>query len=108
MDPVDLNFTYSIVGPPMSVVLGKRASARDGSAAGVAVSMKGARPRLSTEWLEWWLLRTAEEWAGGRARRRPGRARLWLERHGLLLASLGVLLLAVEAGVVLAWRFHLV
>lgn len=105
VDPTDLNFTYSIVGPPMSVVLGTRADSRDYSATGVGIDMRDSRHILGRNWMEWWLLRQEAEWIG-KVRRRPSARRLWLERHGLLLAGLGLGLLALECAAALAWFLH--
>ncbi len=105
MDPTDLNFTYSIVGPPLSVVLGKRAQPRDYAATGVAIDMRDSRRIPGRNWAEWVLLRSEAEWVG-RARERPSAARLWLERNGLLLAGAGLGLLALELIVALAWTFY--
>ena len=96
MDAADLNFTTSIVGPPMSVTLGQRRRPRDLSADGMRINLRDGSHAMQGSWLEWWLLRGPEDWVG-RARPRPARVRLWLERHGLLLAVIGVFLLVVDA-----------
>ncbi|MRD47190.1 hypothetical protein [Caenimonas koreensis] len=108
MDAVDLNFTYSIVGPPQSVVLGSRMAPRDYSSNGVDIDMRQARHKLREAWLEWWFLRSGDDWIG-RARSRPRRIRLWLESHGLLLAGIGLALLLAElaaAGIWLLLQVH--
>ena len=102
MDAVDLNFTYSIVGPPQSVVLGSPVGPPDYSYNGVEVDMRESRHQLREAWVEWWILRRGDEWIG-RARRRPARIRLWLERHGLLLAGIGFVLLAAELAAAGVW-----
>lgn len=106
MDATDLNFTYSIVGPPMSVSLGTRTQPRDYSATGVGIDLRDSRHILSRNWLEWWLLRHGDQWVG-RVRRRPSKARLWLERHGLILAIAGLVLLVLEIAAALAWSYFL-
>ena len=102
MDAVDLNFTYSIIGPPQSVVLGKAVAPPDYSYNGVEVDMRESRHKLRAAWLEWWCLRSGDEWIG-RPRKRPARARLWLEKHGLVLAGIGLVLLAAELAAAGAW-----
>ncbi|WP_152682641.1 hypothetical protein [Caenimonas sp. SL110] len=104
MDPTDLNFTYSIVGPPMSVVLGTRMQPRDYASTGLSIDMRDSRRIPGRNWMEWVLLRNEGEWVG-RVRKRPSAARLWLERHGLVLAVTALGLLALEVAAALAWTF---
>jgi hypothetical protein len=101
MDAIDLNFTTSIVGSPVSVVLGKRRTPREMSAQGLRMNLRDGSHAMQGSWLEWWLLRSGDEWVG-LARKRPGRVRLWLERHGLLLAGIAIALFLVEAAAVAA------
>ena len=103
MDPTDLNFTNSIVGSPMSVVLGKRAEPRDWAETGVTIDMRDSRRIPGRNWTEWMILRGENEWIG-LVRKRPSAKRLWLERHGLLIAGLGLFLLVAELAA-LAWVY---
>lgn len=102
MDAVDLNFTYSIVGPPQSVVLGNRVVPQDYAFNGVEIDMRDSRHKLREAWLEWWFLRSGDDWIG-RARTRPRRIRLWLESHGLVLAGVSIALLAAELAAASIW-----
>lgn len=89
---VDLNFTYAIVGPPLSVSLGRRLGPLAVSAHGVKVGLRESTWELGTGWMEWWMLHAGEGWAGSGVRRRPGPVRRWLERRALVIAMLGLLM----------------
>ena len=102
-DAVELSFTDAIVGPPMSVSLGRRLRAPEYPREGIHIDMHTAACELSRGWTEWWMLRTGDEWFTS-VQRRPGRLRLWIERHALLLGMLALTLLAAELVWFLVWR----
>lgn len=98
----ELNFTDAIVGPPMSVSLGRRRRIPEYAAEGIHLDLRTAASELSRGWVEWWMLRTGDEWFTS-ARRRPGRVRLWIEKHALLLGGVALASLAAQAAAFLAW-----
>ncbi len=91
MDETDAFFTHTIVGAPFSVLMGRRLNASDFARQGLDVDLAAGTHRLSDSWHEWWVLSHAGDFPG-RPRPRPGRLRLWMERHALWLALLGLLL----------------
>ncbi|MEZ5663189.1 MAG: hypothetical protein R3E94_06610 [Burkholderiaceae bacterium] len=93
MDETDAFFTHTIVGAPVSVLMGRRMGMSDLKRQGVNVDLAAGRHRLSDSWHDWWILSHASD-RPGRPRPRPDRLRLWLERHALWLAMLGVTCLA--------------
>lgn len=97
MDETDAFFTHTIVGAPFSVLMGRRLKAEEMVAQGMEVDMKAGTHRLSDSWHDWWVMSHAGD-LPGRPRPRPGRLRLWLERHALWLALLG-LTLSLSSGV---------
>lgn len=96
MTEQDAFFTHTIVGAPLSVVLGRRAPG--GSTQGLEVQAHTGDAQLSPAWQPWAIQRLSE-WPVGVPMQRPGRWRRALERHALLIAGLG--LMALLAGVVL-------
>ena len=96
MDDTNTFLTQTIVGAPFSVLLGRQLETGSSSVQGVEVPLRGGDTRLSRVWKDWMVLGFASE-LPGQPRRRPGRVRLWLERHALGLALLGVLSLLVSA-----------
>ncbi len=100
MDEADTFFTHTIVGPPYSVLLGRRLSGVETIAQGIAVHLPSGQQRLSQAWNDWIVLNHASD-APGRPRRRPGRLRRLLERHALWVAVLGLAALGV-AGLAVA------
>jgi hypothetical protein len=95
MDDTDAFFTHTIVGPPVSVLLGCQQDASRHVAQGLDVDLISGHARLSTLWHEWVLLGHGTT-PTGRPRRRPGVWRRRLERHALWLALLGVLSLMLS------------
>ncbi len=95
MDDTDAFFTQTIVGPPVSVLLGRQQAPEQIAAQGLDVNLASGEARLSILWQEWILLGHGA-WALGRPRQRPGLWRRRLERHALWLALLGVLCLLVS------------
>lgn len=96
MDETDAFFTHTIVGAPLSVLMGRRQAWPDPQATGLAVDMDSGQTRLGKIWKEWVVLSHACD-PVGQPRMRPGRVRRHLERHALLIASLGLLALVGTA-----------
>jgi len=91
MDETDAFFTHTIVGSPFSVLMGRRLTAADIAAQGLDVDLAAGTHRLSDSWHDWWVVSHATD-QPGRPRPRPGKLRLWLERHAIWLALLGLAL----------------
>lgn len=89
MDDTNAFFTQTIVGAPLSVLLGRQLAASRVKTPGIEVNMLGADTRLSQVWNDWIVMTHASERIG-RPQRRAGPTRRWLERHALWLAALGV------------------
>lgn len=105
MDETDAFFTHTIVGAPLSVLLGRRQAHPTALASGLKVDLGTGETRLSRLWQEWVVLSHACD-PVGQPRLRPGRVRRALERHALWIALAGALALigtAVFWGVWL-WR----
>lgn len=96
MDETDAFFTHTIVGAPLSVLLGRRQSWQDPQAEGLVMEMASGQSRLSAIWQEWVVLSHACD-PVGQPRMRPGRVRCSLERHALWIALLGLLALLGSA-----------
>ncbi|KRB98873.1 hypothetical protein ASE11_11120 [Hydrogenophaga sp. Root209] len=96
MDETDAFFTHTIVGAPFSVLLGRRQGPASVSTQGLEVSLTDGNADLSEGWRSWALLDHLDTPAG-QPRRRPKRLRRWLERHALLIALFGVLMLLCSA-----------
>ena len=99
MNDTDAFFTQTIVGAPFSVMLGRRLGPKESSTAGIEVTLDTGAHRLSDVWNDWLVSHPALD-KPGQPRVRPGNVRLWLERHALWLAALGLASLAVS---VLVW-----
>ncbi|WP_439518842.1 hypothetical protein [Hydrogenophaga sp.] len=97
MDDTDAFFTQTIVGPPLSVLMGRQQDAERLAAQGLDVNLASGHALLSARWQEWILLGHGASTLG-RPRQRPGVWRRRLERHALWIALLGVLCLIVSAG----------
>jgi hypothetical protein len=92
MDETDAFFTHTIVGAPLSVLLGRRQAQPIAQAGGLKVDLGTGETRLSRLWQEWAVLSHACD-PVGQPRLRPGRVRRALERHALWIALTGVLAL---------------
>lgn len=92
MDETDAFFTHTIVGAPLSVLLGRRQAHPTAQASGLKVDLGTGETRLSRLWQEWVVLSHACD-PVGQPRLRPGRARRALERHALWIALAGALAL---------------
>ncbi len=96
MDDTDAFFTQTIVGPPVSVLLGRQQDAGALAAQGLDVNLASGEAHLSARWQEWILLGHGASTLG-RPRQRPGVWRRRLERHAVWLALLGLTSLLVSA-----------
>lgn len=103
MDDADAFFTQTIVGPPVTVLLGHRMDTAQLAAEGLRVQPATGLAQLSEQWRSWVLLGHGAT-PDGRPRRRPGIWRRRLERHALWLAALGLLSLMATLLVVLMAR----
>lgn len=96
MTEQDAFFTHTIVGAPMSVMLGRRATG--GATSGIELDAQTGEARLSPAWQPWAIQRLSE-WPMGVPMKRPGKWRRALERHALLIAGFG--LVALVGGAVM-------
>ena len=99
MTEADAFFTQTIVGAPLSVLLGRRMVLPASGPEGLHVRMDGAETALSPSWREW-VINTRACAAVGVPRQRPGLWRCRLERHALWIAGLGLASLAASG---VAW-----
>jgi hypothetical protein len=97
MSETDAFFTQTIVGAPMSVLLGRQLR-RSGEHAseGLRIDLAGGTEVLSPSWRSW-IITTQACAPVGIPRMRPGRGRRWLERHALVIAAAGLLGLLATA-----------
>ncbi len=104
MDKADAFFTHTVVGAPMSVMLGHRLSAKSTQARdGIDVDLPSGTARLSQAWQDWVVLRQPMD-AVGRPRRLGGRILRWMARNALWLACLSLLGMLATASA-WAWWF---
>ncbi len=96
MDETDAFFTQTIVGSPLTVLLGRRLDPKDAPAQGLAVALSSGQTRLTRFWQDWVILSHACD-PVGHPRMRPGKLRRFLERHALGIALLGLLALLGSA-----------
>ena len=89
MDPTDTFFTQTIVGAPFSVLLGRRQSLTESHLQGLEIDPSTGENRLTRLWHDWIVLNHDGD-SPGKPRQRPGPARLWMERHALWLAVVGL------------------
>lgn len=89
MDANDAFFTHTIVGAPLSVLLGRRQALPETGSPGLNIELATGNTHLSQVWQEWVLLTQA---CGpvGQPRMRPGLVRRTLERHALWIAFAGL------------------
>lgn len=92
----DAFFTHAIVGPPQSVLLGRRLTTHDAQLQGLTIDLNDGSARLTSDWRNWVLLSRASD-PIGQPRLRPGRVRGVLERYALAIAALGLMALLVSA-----------
>ena len=105
MEDSDAFFTQTIVGAPLTVMMGRRQSPGASSPEGLALNLATGESKLTRLWREWLVL-SHETDPAGQTRRRPGRLRLVLERHALWIALLGLSSLAASLLVwgLIAWN----
>ena len=105
MDETDAFFTHTIVGAPLTVLLGRRQPLTDPRAEGLSVNASSGQASLSDRWQQWAVLSHACD-PVGQPRLRPGPLRRWLERRALLIALTGLLALLGSAAFwgVQAWN----
>lgn len=101
MTEEDMFFTNTIVGPALSLPLGNHLTPTTSSQSGLMVDMRGAGTSIDQVWKDWVLLQAAYPYVG-RHRRAPGAFRRSLERHALLIASVGLLTLFGALSMVVA------
>ena len=91
MSETDAFFTQTIVGAPMSVLLGRQLRQPGGAAAeGLQVDLTTPEhSALSPNWRAW-VITTQACTPVGIPRMRPSRARRWLERYALVIAATGL------------------
>lgn len=92
MDETETFFTRTVIGPPVSVVLGRRQHRVRSRTGGLDVQLDGPGQRLAQTWRDWLVTSHADDPAG-LPRRRPAALRRWLERHALAVALAGLLCL---------------
>lgn len=104
MTEQDIFFTHTIVGPPLSIELGRPLVPikRPRSAAhpdALQANMARDRFSLGPAWRTWCLIQGSYPYAG-LPRHRPGKARRLLERYALVLASVAVLMMLISASII--------
>jgi hypothetical protein len=99
MTEADAYFTQTIIGAPLSVLLGRRTDLPSPSGEGLQTSLSDNSASLSPGWRDW-VINTRACAPVGQPRFRPGPVRCWLERHAFWLAGLGLTSLAASG---LAW-----
>lgn len=93
MDQADVYFTSTIVGSPVTLVLGTPVSGPTATMGAMTIDLRASQPRFAENWRDWVLL--SPQAPAGQAWRRPGRLRGWLVRHSLWLMVAGWGLAAV-------------
>ena len=96
MTEADAFFTQTIVGAPMSVLLGRRVARPVADGEGLQAAMAADDVSLSPSWREW-IINTRACAPVGQPRARPGPWRCRLERHAFWIAALGLGSLAASA-----------
>ena len=105
MEDSDAFFTQTIVGAPLTVMMGRRQFPGASSPEGLALNLATGESKLTRLWREWLVL-SHEGDAPGQTRRRPGRVRRVLERHAMWIAILGLSSMATSLVVwgLIAWN----
>lgn len=97
MSETDAFFTHTIVGAPMSVLLGRQMRPPDDRASeGLQVDPAQGDDVLSPSWRAW-IVATQACTPVGVPRMRPTAGRRWLERYALVIAGAGLLSLLATA-----------
>lgn len=98
MTDQDIFFTHTIVGPRLSVGLGRRLdSTSHATKPGVSwliANLGEGRFWLDPDWKERWLINSGSPRAGA-PWRKPGPVRRWLERYAIALAVAGLMLMGL-------------
>lgn len=101
MTDEDIFFTHTVVGQAMSVEMGRPMELKSvhtqAQIPGLQASLVSHHMALPQVWKEWCLIQGAYPYVG-LPRRRPGRLRRWLERHALILALVGLLMMLSATG----------
>jgi hypothetical protein len=97
MDETDAFFTQTVVGPPFTVMMGRRRSHAGPDREGLSANLQTGESRLTQMWMDWVVLSHACD-PVGQPRLRPGRVRRILERHALWLAVVGLSALLATLG----------
>ena len=97
MSETDAFFTQTIVGAPMSVLLGRQMySTNNHASEGLQIDLASGGDVLSPSWRSW-IITTQACAPVGIPRMRPTRYRRWLERYALVIAATGLLSLLITA-----------
>lgn len=106
MDDTARFFTSTIVGPPRSMVMGRRITAARMEIAGVEVDLRQGTHRLGDAWREDVLILPADDpWQIGRPQPHRKGLQRWLRSHSLFLALSGWTGLLALAGYLVARQF---
>jgi len=97
MSDSDAFFTQTIVGAPMSVLLGRQLIRSGGrESEGLRIDLAAGTNVLSPSWKSW-IINTQACAPVGVPRMRPSRWKRWLERYALVIAAAGLLGLLASA-----------
>jgi hypothetical protein len=97
MSETDAFFTQTIVGAPMSVLLGRQMpSVSDHGGEGLLIELVSGTGTLSSSWKSW-VITTQACTPVGIPRMRPVGWQRWLERYALVIAAAGLLSLLATA-----------
>ncbi len=91
MSETDAFFTQTIVGTPMSVLMGRQMRpSSDRASEGLQIDLAAGTGALSLSWRSW-VITTQACAPVGIPRMRPAHWRRWLERYALVIAAAGLL-----------------
>jgi len=91
MSETDAFFTQTIVGAPISMLLGRQMRwANNHASEGLQIDLISGADVLSPSWRSW-IIDTQACAPVGLPRMRPTRYRRWLERYALVIAATGLL-----------------
>jgi len=104
MSDADRYFIHTIIGAPVTVMLGRRVVKPTRVSGGVEINLNDGSHWLDDLWRAEAMLRRPDDPAlFGTPRRRPGPVRRWIERHALKLALSGWLAALATAA---AWGWY--
>ena len=103
MTEQDIFFTHTIVGPPLSIELGRplvpiKRPRSEPHPDALQANMASDRFSLGPAWRTWCLIQGSYPYPG-LPRRRPGKAKRVLERYALVLACVAVLMMLISASI---------